>query len=158
MGRRRRSIELLTGADLQVAFVGFAPGFPYLVGLPPELAAVPRRDTPRVSVPAGSVAVGGGFASVYPRATPGGWLLLGRTSVQLFDPDRPPYAFLRTGDTVRFRLASRPSEAGPTEPGRATSHRPGHRCDPGRGPDGLDHRSRPAPAGSSRSSIRACSA
>ena len=101
-GTRADVVELLTGAELHVAFVGFAPGFPYLVGLPPELAAVPRRDTPRVTVPAGSVAVGGGFASVYPRATPGGWLLLGHTSVQLFDPDRPPYAFLRTGDTVRF--------------------------------------------------------
>ena len=97
-------IDLLTGADLQVAFVGFAPGFPYLVGLPPELAAVPRRATPRVSVPAGSVALGGGFASVYPRATPGGWHLLGRTSVQLFDPEHPPYALLRTGDRVRFRV------------------------------------------------------
>ncbi len=101
-GTRADVVELLTGAELHVAFVGFAPGFPYLVGLPPELAAVPRRDTPRVTVPAGSVAVGGGFASVYPRRTPGGWLLLGHTSVQLFDPDRPPYAFLRTGDTVRF--------------------------------------------------------
>ncbi len=95
-------VELLTGAELHVAFLGFAPGFPYLVGLPPELAAIPRRDTPRVVVPAGSVAVGGGFASVYPRSTPGGWLLVGHTSVRLFDPDRPPYAFLRTGDTVRF--------------------------------------------------------
>jgi KipI family sensor histidine kinase inhibitor len=107
-------VDLLTGTELQVAFVGFAPGFPYLVGLPPELAAVPRRDTPRVAVPAGSVAVGGGFASVYPRATPGGWLLLGHTSVQLFDPDRPPYAFLRTGDTVRFTdLASVAAGDGP---------------------------------------------
>ena len=64
-------VELVCGPELQVAFVGFAPGFPYLVGLPPELAAVPRRTTPRVSVPAGSVAVAGGFASVYPRRHPG---------------------------------------------------------------------------------------
>jgi KipI family sensor histidine kinase inhibitor len=95
-------VELACGTDLQVAFLGFAPGFPYLVGLTPELAAVPRRTTPRVSVPAGSVALAGGFATVYPGTTPGGWHLLGRTPVRLFDPDRPPYALLRPGDTVRF--------------------------------------------------------
>jgi len=95
-------VELACRPTLEVAFVGFAPGFPYLVGLPPELAAVPRRATPRVSVPAGSVAVAAGFASVYPRATPGGWHLLGRTTTRLFDPDHPPYARLRAGDTVRF--------------------------------------------------------
>jgi KipI family sensor histidine kinase inhibitor len=99
-----RVVELLTGAQLQVAFLGFAPGFPYLIGLPPELASIPRRTTPRASVPAGSVAVGGGFASVYPQATPGGWMLLGRTSARLFDPDHPPYAFLRSGDAVRFTV------------------------------------------------------
>jgi KipI family sensor histidine kinase inhibitor len=61
-------VELLTQAELRVAFVGFVPGFPYLTGLPPELVAVARRSTPRPSVPAGSVAVAGGFASIYPRA------------------------------------------------------------------------------------------
>jgi KipI family sensor histidine kinase inhibitor len=95
-------VERLTAIDLEVAFIGFAPGFPYLVGLPPELAAIPRRPSPRSSVPAGSVAVAGGFASVYPQSTPGGWMLLGRTPVRLFDPDRPPYALLSPGDTVRF--------------------------------------------------------
>ncbi|MGO8870435.1 MAG: 5-oxoprolinase/urea amidolyase family protein [Acidimicrobiales bacterium] len=95
--------ELLTAAELQVAFLGFAPGFPYLVGLPPELAALPRRETPRTSVPAGSVAVAGGFASVYPRSTPGGWMLLGRTTTRLFDPHRRPYARVGPGDRVRFR-------------------------------------------------------
>lgn len=98
----RAVVEALTGAELEVAFVGFSPGFPYLVGLPTALASVPRRDTPRPSVPAGSVAVGGGFASVYPQSTPGGWMLLGRTSLRLFDPHRPPYALLRAGDAVRF--------------------------------------------------------
>jgi len=99
-------VAWMTGVDLRVAFIGFAPGFPYLTGLPPELAALPRRDAPRTSVPAGSVAIGGGFASVYPRASPGGWQLLGRTDVPLFDPDAPPYALVRPGDRVRFTVAT----------------------------------------------------
>jgi KipI family sensor histidine kinase inhibitor len=101
----RRLVELVVTAELEVAFVGFAPGFPYLTGLPDELAALPRRATPRPSVPAGSVAVAGGFASVYPRSTPGGWHLLGRTSEVLFDPDRPPHARMTPGDRVRFVVA-----------------------------------------------------
>lgn len=96
---------LLTGTDLRVAFLGFSPGFPYLIGLPEPLAAVRRRPSPRPMVPAGSVAVASGFASVYPQSTPGGWMLLGHTSVQLFDPEKPPYALLRAGDRVRFRAA-----------------------------------------------------
>ena len=98
----RAVVDALCGADLRVAFLGFAPGFPYLVGLPPGLASVPRRATPRPSVPAGSVALAGGFASVYPQATPGGWPILGRTSLPLFDRERPPYALLRAGDAVCF--------------------------------------------------------
>jgi len=101
-------VDALTGVVLDVAFVGFSPGFPYLVGLPAELASVPRRPTPRPSVPAGSVAVGGGFASVYPQSTPGGWMLLGRTPLRLFDAHRRPYALLRAGDTVRFTVEHRP--------------------------------------------------
>lgn len=97
--------SLLTGTDLQVAFLGFSPGFPYLIGLPEPLAALRRRSSPRPMVPAGSVAVAGGFASVYPQSTPGGWMLLGHTSVRLFDPGKPPYALLRAGDRVRFRAA-----------------------------------------------------
>jgi biotin-dependent carboxylase-like uncharacterized protein len=105
---------LLCGADLEVAFVGFAPGFPYLVGLPDDLAALPRRATPRTSVPAGSVAVAGGFASVYPRATPGGWHLLGRTGATLFDARRPPHSTVAPGDRVRFVVdpAPRPDGTG----------------------------------------------
>jgi KipI family sensor histidine kinase inhibitor len=99
-------VELLTGAELRVAFLGFSPGFPYLVGLPAALATIARRPTPRTSVPAGSVAVAGGFAAVYPQSTPGGWQLLGHTGFRLFDPGRPPYATLRVGDTVRFIRAS----------------------------------------------------
>ncbi len=113
IGRSSASvIDQLTGADLRVAFLGFAPGFPYLTGLSPELASIPRRSTPRTSVPAGSVAVGGGFASVYPQSTPGGWMLLGRTGVRLFDPDNPPFALLRPGDSVRFSTCPPP---GPEE-------------------------------------------
>ena len=97
-----RVVELLTSARLEVAFLGFAPGFAYLTGLPPALAAVPRRPTPRVSVPGGSVAVAGGFASIYPSTGPGGWQLIGRTPTRLFDPDRPPHALLRPGDVVHF--------------------------------------------------------
>jgi KipI family sensor histidine kinase inhibitor len=96
-------VNLLTGGDLQVAFLGFSPGFSYLVGLPPTLAGIQRRATPRTSVPAGSVALAGGFAAIYPRATPGGWMLVGQTSLPLFDPDVAPYARLRAGDVVRFR-------------------------------------------------------
>ena len=118
----RHVIELLTGVPLQVAFLGFAPGFPYLVGLPPELASIPRRRTPRTAVPPGSVAVAGGFAAVYPQSTPGGWMLLGRTATKLFDPDTPPYAHLRAGDTVWFSdLATASGQSGgptPAPPGR----------------------------------------
>lgn len=104
----RGVVELLTGSELSVAFIGFAPGFPYLTGLPSELAAIPRRSTPRPAVPTGSVAVAGGFASVYPGRSPGGWMLLGRTATRLFDPENPPYALLRAGDVVRFSEVAEP--------------------------------------------------
>ena len=95
-------VELMVAARFEVAFIGFAPGFPYLTGLPSELADLPRRATPRTSVPAGSVAVAAGFASVYPRSTPGGWHLLGRTAESLFDPGVPPHSRVAPGDRVRF--------------------------------------------------------
>lgn len=95
-------VAMLTGSDLRVAFIGFAPGFPYLVGLPGQLAGIPRRASPRTSVPAGSVAVAGGFAGIYPSASPGGWMLLGRTDMPLFDVESEPFALLRAGDSVRF--------------------------------------------------------
>lgn len=117
-GRPDDVMALLTARDLEVAFVGFAPGFPYLTGLPAELAAVPRRATPRTSVPAGSVAVAGGFASVYPRATPGGWHLLGRTGVSLFDPRRPPHSLVSPGDRVRFVVDRSPGQAPPVDADR----------------------------------------
>jgi len=85
-----------------VAFCGFAPGFAYLNGLDP-LLRLPRRDTPRTRVPAGSVAVADEFTGVYPNASPGGWHLLGRTEAVLWDVDRDPPALLAPGTRVRFR-------------------------------------------------------
>ena len=87
--------------EFRVAFGGFAPGFAYLTGLPPELA-VPRLDTPRTRVPAGSVGLADIYCGVYPTASPGGWLLIGRTDVVLFDPERDPPALLGPGMRVRF--------------------------------------------------------
>lgn len=83
------------------AFCGFAPGFAYLAGLPPELA-VPRLASPRPRVPAGSVALAGEFCGVYPTASPGGWRIIGRTSVALWDLDRAEPALLAPGTRVRF--------------------------------------------------------
>jgi allophanate hydrolase subunit 1 len=90
-----------TGTVWRVAFGGFAPGFAYLVGGDPRLR-VPRLDSPRSTVPAGSVGLAGEFSGVYPRASPGGWRLLGRTDAVLWDPQRDPPALLRPGVTVRF--------------------------------------------------------
>jgi KipI family sensor histidine kinase inhibitor len=87
--------------DYVVAFSGFAPGFGYLVGGDPALR-VPRRDTPRTRVPAGSVALAGEFTGVYPRAGPGGWQLIGRTDAVLWDLSREPPALLTPGTRVRF--------------------------------------------------------
>lgn len=84
-----------------VAFLGFAPGFAYLVGGDPRLH-VPRRAEPRERVAAGSVAIAGPYSGIYPRHSPGGWRLLGRTDVVLFDAHRTPPAALEPGDRVRM--------------------------------------------------------
>ncbi|MGO1071677.1 5-oxoprolinase subunit PxpB [Lysobacter sp. CA199] len=89
-------------ADYTVAMIGFAPGFPYLSGLDPALA-LPRLATPRTEVAAGSVAIGGAQTGIYPRPGPGGWRLLGRTPVRLFDSARDAPSLLQPGDRVRFR-------------------------------------------------------
>jgi KipI family sensor histidine kinase inhibitor len=94
-----------TAPEYTVAFLGFSPGFPYLVGLDPALT-VPRRDTPRTSIPAGSVGLAGDQTGIYPTASPGGWQLIGRTEVDLFDPDRDPPALLGPGGRLRFTVAS----------------------------------------------------
>ncbi len=96
-----------TGTSWRVAFGGFAPGFAYLAEGDPRLE-VPRRADPRTSVPAGSVALAGRFSAVYPRSSPGGWQLLGRTDVVLFDVARQPPALLQPGDVVCFLDADRP--------------------------------------------------
>ncbi len=89
-------------ADYEVHAIGFAPGFPYLGGLPTDLA-MPRRATPRAAVPAGSVGIGGAQTGVYPRESPGGWNLIGRTPLALFEPQRAEPALLRAGDRVKFK-------------------------------------------------------
>jgi KipI family sensor histidine kinase inhibitor len=93
-----------TAPEYTVAFLGFSPGFPYLVGLDPVLE-VPRRDTPRTSIPAGSVGLAGNQTGIYPTASPGGWQLIGRTDVTLFDPGRDPPALLAPGARLRFTVA-----------------------------------------------------
>ena len=95
-------IQLHRSAEYRVATVGFTPGFPYLSGLPARLAT-PRRETPRTAVPAGSVAIGGSQAGIYPLSSPGGWHVIGRTPARLFDPTSDTPARLRAGDRVRFR-------------------------------------------------------
>lgn len=90
-----------TGTPWQVAFVGFAPGFPYLIGGDPRLT-VPRRDTPRTRVPAGAVGLAGEFSGIYPRPSPGGWQLIGTTDAPLWDLARTPPALLPPGTMVRF--------------------------------------------------------
>ncbi len=85
-----------------VAFCGFAPGFAYLTGLPVSLRQ-PRLPTPRTAVPDGAVGIAGEYTGVYPRSSPGGWRLLGRTDAPLWDLDRDPPALLSAGRAVRFR-------------------------------------------------------
>lgn len=98
-------VEAHTATPWRVGFNGFAPGFGYLVGGDPRLV-VPRRSEPRTRVPAGSVALAGEFSGVYPRESPGGWQLIGRTEAVLWDVGRPEPALLTPGRWVRFRAAA----------------------------------------------------
>ena len=102
----REVVEAHTGMPWRVGFGGFAPGFAYLVGGDPRLT-VPRRSSPRTSVPAGAVALAGDFSGIYPRESPGGWQLIGTTDVVLWDVDRTPPALFTPGMVVTF------VEAGP---------------------------------------------
>jgi len=95
-------VEAHTSNVWQVGFSGFAPGFAYLVGGDPRLR-VPRRPEPRTAVPAGAVALAGEFSAIYPRQSPGGWQLIGRTDAPLWDIDRPVPALLTQGMWVQFR-------------------------------------------------------
>jgi KipI family sensor histidine kinase inhibitor len=94
-------IALHAGSEFVVGWLGFAPGFAYLIGLDPRLH-VPRLDAPRTSVPPGSVAIAGPYSAVYPSASPGGWRLLGRTDVRVWDVAADPPAKLPPGTRVRF--------------------------------------------------------
>jgi inhibitor of KinA len=99
-------ISLHSAPEYRVHCVGFTPGFGFLSGLDPRLAT-PRRATPRTEVPAGSVAIGGRQTGVYPLRSPGGWNIIGRTPLLLFDVKREPPVLLQTGDRVRFRPITR---------------------------------------------------
>ena len=94
-------VELHAATTFTVYFLGFVPGFAYMGSLPPALA-VPRLEQPRKRVPEGSVAIANDHTAVYPIATPGGWRLIGRTEVTLFDPARENLSLLHMGDRVRF--------------------------------------------------------
>jgi KipI family sensor histidine kinase inhibitor len=96
-------VEIFVQLTFTVGFLGFSPGFAYLYGLP-KAFHLPRRGTPRVAVPAGSVALAGPYVGIYPAPTPGGWNLLGRTAHRLFDLRADPPSLFAPGDRVRFRL------------------------------------------------------
>ena len=95
-------VAIHSAADYLVYMIGFAPGFPYLGGMSEQIAA-PRRESPRLQIPAGSVGIAGAQTGVYPIETPGGWQLIGRTPLELFRPTEDPPTRLRAGDIVRFR-------------------------------------------------------
>ena len=99
-------VRLHAGAEYLVYFIGFTPGLPYMTGAPERLT-IPRLDTPRVKVPAGSVAIGGTQCCVYSVESPGGFWLLGRTPVRLYDPAAAEPILLRPGDRVRFHQIDR---------------------------------------------------
>ena len=94
-------VRLHSTADYVVQMIGFAPGFPYLAGLPSKLETA-RKSTPRLRVPSGSVAIGGKQTGIYSLETPGGWNIIGRTPVALFQPQNDPPCLLIAGDRVRF--------------------------------------------------------
>jgi inhibitor of KinA len=99
-------VDLHSAAEYRVSCIGFTPGFPFLSGMPKKLAT-PRRETPRKEIPAGSVGIGGAQTGIYPLRSPGGWNLIGRTPLKLFDPTRNPPALLQAGDRVHFRAITR---------------------------------------------------
>jgi len=123
VGQRHAAGTYVVGA------LGFAPGFAFLIGLPPELAT-PRRSTPRLEVPAGSVGIGGRQTGVYALPTAGGWSLIGRTPLRMFDPGRDQPSLLQTGDTIRFdpidsAAFTRMRPPTPRSPGRTPRSAPG---------------------------------
>lgn len=102
----RKVVDFHSAAEYRVGCIGFTPGFPFLAGLPKQLVT-PRRAVPRKEIPAGSVGIGGAQTGIYPLRSPGGWNIIGRTPVRLFDPAKSPPTLLRAGDRVRFRAITR---------------------------------------------------
>ena len=102
----RQIIDIHSTGEYRVACIGFVPGFTFLAGLPRNLAT-PRRDVPRKEIPPGSVGIGGAQTGIYPLRSPGGWNLIGRTPLKLFDPTKDPPTLLCPGDRVRFRAITR---------------------------------------------------
>ena len=100
-------VALHTSREYRVFVIGFVPGFAYMGPLPPALAAIGRRASPRTRVPAGSVAIAGGQTGIYPMETPGGWRILGRTPIRPFDEARTPPVLFAAGDRVRFHAIDR---------------------------------------------------
>ena len=112
-------VALHSQSEYRVYMIGFAPGFPYLGGMNSRISA-PRKDSPRLRIPAGSVGIAGGQTGIYPIETPGGWQLIGRTPLKLFNPAQNPPTLLQAGDRVRFILITeeeyRQRKAGVHEP------------------------------------------
>jgi len=102
----REIVDLHSTSEYRVACIGFVPGFTFLAGLPRNLAT-PRRDVPRKEIPPGSVGIGGAQTGIYPLRSPGGWNLIGRTPLKLFDATKDPPTLVSPGDRVRFRAITR---------------------------------------------------
>jgi KipI family sensor histidine kinase inhibitor len=162
-------IDRHQAAGYEVGWLGFSPGFGYLTGLDPVLATVPRLDTPRLTVPAGSVAIAGGLAAVYPAASPGGWRIIGRTNVRLWDQERAPPAILAAGTPVRFRAVSQlgpaPEAVPPAGPPASSGGRGAEILQPGPlttvqdlGRAGLGHLGVPRSGAADAASLRAANA
>lgn len=95
-------IRIHSGQDYLIYAIGFAPGFPYVGGIPEQIAT-PRKQTPRLLIPAGSVGIAGTQTGIYPIETPGGWQIIGRTPLALFRPEAEPPTLLKSGQYIRFR-------------------------------------------------------
>ena len=162
-------IDRHQAAGYEVGWLGFSPGFGYLTGLDPMLAAVPRLNTPRLTVPAGSVAIAGGLAAVYPAASPGGWRIIGHSNVRLWDQERQPPAVLAPGMPVRFRAVSQlgpaPESVPPTGHPASSGDRSAEVLQPGPlttvqdlGRAGLGHLGVPRSGAADAASLRAANA
>ena len=116
-------VERHAGAEYRVFLLGFLPGFAYM-GAVPQAIAAPRRATPRLRVAAGSVGIAGPQTAVYPRDSPGGWQIIGRTALQVFDPEKSPAALFAPGDTVRFVATTNHQPPTASDRPPATSHPP----------------------------------